>query len=55
MSQWYAKTPGQTLAGLETSRSSGLSPRQAQERLERYGPNRLAGAKKASQIGRAHV
>ena len=52
MSQWYAKTPGQTLAGLETSRSSGLSPRQAQERLERYGPNRLAGAKKASLAAR---
>ncbi len=45
MSQWYAKTPGQTLSGLDTSRS-GLSPRQGAERLERYGPNRLAGAPK---------
>lgn len=45
MSQWYAKTPAQTLGELETSRS-GLSPRQGEERLEKYGPNRLAGAPK---------
>ena len=45
MSQWYAKTPAQTLSELETSRS-GLSPRQGEERLEKYGPNRLAGAAK---------
>lgn len=45
MSQWYAKTPAQTLSELETSRS-GLSLRQGEERLEKYGPNRLAGAPK---------
>ncbi len=45
MSQWYAKTAGQTLSELDTSRS-GLSPRQAQERLDKYGPNQLAGAPK---------
>ena len=45
MSQWYAKTAGQTLDELGSGRS-GLSPRQAQERLEKYGPNKLAGAPK---------
>ena len=34
MSQWYAKTPGQTLSELGVSQSAGLSARQAQERLE---------------------
>ena len=51
MSQWYAKTPGQTLSELGVSRS-GLTPRQAQERLEQYGPNKLAGAKKESLAAR---
>ena len=45
MSQWYAKTAGQTLSELD-ARRSGLSPQEAQDRLERYGPNKLAGAKK---------
>ncbi len=45
MSQWYAKTPGQVLSELDTGRS-GLSPRQAEERLKQYGPNKLAGAPK---------
>ena len=51
MSQWYAKTPDQTLAGLESSRS-GLTSRQAEKRLEQYGPNKLAGAKKESLAAR---
>ena len=46
MSQWYAKTPGQVLSELDVRQSSGLSPRQAEQRLEKYGPNKLAGAKK---------
>ena len=46
MSQWYAKTPGQTLKELNTSRASGLSPRKAEERLAQYGPNKLAGQAK---------
>ncbi len=45
MSQWYAKTARQTLDELGSGRS-GLSPRLAQERLEKYGPNKLAGAPK---------
>ena len=51
MSQWYAKTPDQPLAGLESSRS-GLTSRQAEKRLEQYGPNKLAGAKKESLAAR---
>ena len=46
MNQWYAKSPGEVLSGLGTSRQSGLSSRQAQERLAQYGPNKLSGAKK---------
>ncbi len=46
MSQWYAKSDRQVLSELNTNRQSGLSPRQAQERLEQYGPNKLSGAKK---------
>ncbi len=46
MSQWYAKTPGQTLSELGVTQSAGLSARQAQERLEKHGPNKLSGAKK---------
>ena len=45
MSQWYAKTSGQVLSELDTDRS-GLSPREAEARLERYGSNKLAGAAK---------
>ena len=45
MSQWYDKTAAQTLAGLESGRS-GLSPQEAQARLDKYGPNQLAGAPK---------
>ena len=33
MSQWYAKTPGQVLSELDVRQSSGLSPRQAEQRL----------------------
>ena len=46
MTQWYAKSAGQVLSELETSRQSGLSPRQAEERIAKYGPNKLSGAKK---------
>ena len=45
MSQWYAKTGRQTLSELNVGRS-GLTSRQAEERLEKYGPNKLAGTKK---------
>ena len=45
MSQWYAKTAGQVLGELGAGRS-GLSPREAKARLDKYGPNKLAGGKK---------
>ena len=48
MSHWFAKTPGQVLSELDTSRTRGLTARQAAERLEKHGPNRLEGAKKES-------
>ena len=48
MSQWFSKTTGQVLSELGVSQGAGLSPRQAQERLEKYGPNKLAGARKES-------
>ena len=52
MSQWYAKPASQVLSELGASRSSGLTPRQGEERLEKHGPNRLAGAKKQSLAAR---
>ncbi len=52
MSQWYAKTSGQVLSELNAGRTSGLSPREAEERLAQYGPNKLAGAKKESLAAR---
>ncbi len=52
MSQWYAKPAAQVLHELDTSQSSGLTPRQGEERLEKHGPNKLAGAKKQSLAAR---
>lgn len=52
MSAWHNKAPGSILAELETSRDSGLSGAQAQQRLERYGPNALEQQKKKSLAAR---
>ena len=52
MTQWYAKTAAQVLRELDTSQTSGLTPRQGEERLEKHGPNKLAGAKKQSLAAR---
>ena len=46
MSQWYDKTAAQTLAGLESGRS-GLSPQEAQARLDKYGPTSWPGPPKS--------
>ena len=51
-SRYYSQTPEQVLAAVE-SREEGLTSQQAQERLERFGPNALREEKK--KIGRAHV
>lgn len=52
MSAWHNKTPGSILAELKTSRDSGLSEPQAQQRLEQYGPNELEQQKKKSLTAR---
>ena len=44
-SRYYSQTPEQVLAAVE-SREEGLTSRQAQERLERFGPNALREEKK---------
>jgi Ca2+-transporting ATPase len=41
----YRQSADEVLAGLETDARSGLSARQARERLERYGKNELAAEK----------
>ncbi|MBI4794869.1 MAG: HAD-IC family P-type ATPase [Deltaproteobacteria bacterium] len=46
---FHTMSPQQVLELLETG-PEGLSPSQAQERLERFGPNELAAAKKISPI-----
>ena len=60
-SRYYSQTPEQVLAAVE-SREEGLTSQQAQERLERFGPNALREEKKKpvwqvflEQIGRASV
>ncbi len=46
---FHTLTPQQVMEALEAS-PDGLSPPQAQERLERFGPNALAAAKKISAL-----
>lgn len=41
MSAWHGKTPAEALADLGTSRERGLPDREAERRLEKYGPNEL--------------
>ena len=52
MSQWFTKTPDQVMSELESDQRQGLTSRQAEERLAKYGPNQLEGAKKESLIKR---
>ena len=49
MSELYQRTQDDILTELESS-ASGLSEEQAEERLERYGKNKLAEGKKESII-----
>jgi magnesium-transporting ATPase (P-type) len=46
---WHARPVAETLSALET-RPEGLTPQEADSRKERYGPNRLAEAKRESEI-----
>ena len=48
MSEWYHKTPEETLDELESDRAHGLTAAEAERRLARCGPNRLEGGKKES-------
>ena len=48
-SAWHAQSAADVLAALESG-PDGLSPREAKARLERFGPNRLAAARKQSEI-----
>ena len=51
MSELYQRTQDDILTELESS-ASGLSEEQAEERLERYGENKLAKAKKTTVLQR---
>ena len=51
MSELYQRTQDDILTDLESS-ASGLSEEQAEERLERYGENKLAEAKKTTVLQR---
>ena len=48
MSQWFTKPTEEVLNELGTDRERGLTAGQAEERLSKYGPNALEGAKKES-------
>ena len=52
MGGWHAKSAGQALRELETDRAGGLTTAEAQRRLERYGPNRLEGARRPGLLRR---
>jgi Ca2+-transporting ATPase len=47
-STWYSQTPDEVARALSVDPASGLSAAEAQARLERYGPNKLATKKKES-------
>jgi P-type Ca2+ transporter type 2C len=48
VSQWFTKPTEEVLNELGTDRERGLTAGQADERLSKYGPNALEGAKKES-------
>ena len=48
MSQWFTKPTEEVLNELGTDRERGFTAGQAEERLSKYGPNALEGAKKES-------
>ena len=52
MSLWFTKSPAETLSELETDQSRGLTSQEAEQRLEKYGPNALEGGKKESLVKR---
>lgn len=50
--QYYTNTREEVLAALQTDMTTGLSASEAAARLEKYGPNRLRGKKKKSNLER---
>ncbi|MDD7543369.1 MAG: cation-transporting P-type ATPase, partial [Peptoniphilaceae bacterium] len=46
--EWYQLTPTQVEEKLETNPSAGLTEEEANTRLAKYGPNKLAETKKKS-------
>ena len=52
MSTWFSKTTAQVVSELETDQSKGLTTQQAEQRLEKYGPNALESGKKESLVKR---
>jgi Ca2+-transporting ATPase len=45
---WYTLTPAEVASQLQVDPAKGLSTAEAQERLQKYGPNKLADKKKES-------
>ena len=45
---WYSLTPEEVAQRLQVDPAKGLSTAEAQQRLQKYGPNQLAGKKKES-------
>ncbi len=52
MDTWHSMTPAQTAQALGADAASGLSSAEASNRLEKYGPNRLAAKKGKSLFSR---
>jgi Ca2+-transporting ATPase len=46
--KWYALSPAEVASQLQVDPAKGLSTAEAQERLQKYGPNKLADKKKES-------
>ena len=47
---WYASTIAEVAVGLDVDVERGLSPDGVVSRRQKYGPNRLSGAKKESGL-----
>ena len=47
---WYAKTAAESAQALQVDPATGLTAGEAQQRLQKYGPNILAAAKKETGL-----
>jgi Ca2+-transporting ATPase len=48
--QWYSLSAGQTAQELGVNAETGLTPKEAEARLQQYGPNKLAEKKKETKL-----